>query len=110
MASLAAVSRLDQLVITKTAAKLGLCQDIVLVVGCGDREHALAVALAKSPLKSSPTPCQGAGTSASISSTADVAAVAACAMSALTATETGGLPTAAAADDTSAAATSTASA
>jgi formyltetrahydrofolate-dependent phosphoribosylglycinamide formyltransferase len=59
MASLAAVSELDQL----AAAQLGPAKrrDVVIVVGAGGREHALAVALAKSPLVAQVVCCPGNG-------------------------------------------------
>jgi hypothetical protein len=58
-ASLAALSKLDQ----QAAAQLGpeKRQDVVIVVGSGGREHALAVALAKSPLVESIICCPGNG-------------------------------------------------
>jgi formyltetrahydrofolate-dependent phosphoribosylglycinamide formyltransferase len=59
MASLAALSELDQL----AAAQLGpkKRQDVVIVVGAGGREHALAVALAQSPLVREVVCCPGNG-------------------------------------------------
>jgi len=58
-ASLSSLSQLDQL----AAAQLGpeKRQDVVIVVGSGGREHALAVALAKSPLVGSVICCPGNG-------------------------------------------------
>jgi hypothetical protein len=58
-ASLLALSSLDQL----ASAQLGPAkrEDIVIVVGSGGREHALAVALAKSPLVSQIVCCPGNG-------------------------------------------------
>lgn len=58
-ASLAALSQLDQL----AAAQLGpeKRQDVVIVVGSGGREHALAVALQKSPLIAKVICCPGNG-------------------------------------------------
>lgn len=59
MASLGALSGLDQM----AAAQLGPAkrQDTVIVVGGGGREHALAVALAKSPLVAKVVCCPGNG-------------------------------------------------
>jgi phosphoribosylamine--glycine ligase/phosphoribosylglycinamide formyltransferase/phosphoribosylformylglycinamidine cyclo-ligase/phosphoribosylamine--glycine ligase/phosphoribosylformylglycinamidine cyclo-ligase len=58
-ASLSSLSQLDQ----SAAAQLGpeKRQDVVIVVGSGGREHALAVALAKSPLVGSVICCPGNG-------------------------------------------------
>jgi hypothetical protein len=58
-ASLSALSQLDQL----ASAQLGpdKREDVVIVVGSGGREHALAVALAKSPLVASVICCPGNG-------------------------------------------------
>jgi hypothetical protein len=57
--SLSALSSLDQLASVQVGpAKL---EDIVIVVGSGGREHALAVALAKSPLVSQIVCCPGNG-------------------------------------------------
>jgi hypothetical protein len=58
-ASLSALSNLDAL----AAAQVGPSkrQDVVIVVGSGGREHALAVALAKSPLISQVICCPGNG-------------------------------------------------
>jgi hypothetical protein len=57
-AALDALTQLDQW----TAAQLcGQRQDVVIVVGSGGREHALAVALAKSPLVSQVVCCPGNG-------------------------------------------------
>jgi len=57
--SLSALSQLDQL----ASAQLGPNKrdDVVIVVGSGGREHALAVALAKSPLVASVICCPGNG-------------------------------------------------
>jgi phosphoribosylamine--glycine ligase/phosphoribosylglycinamide formyltransferase/phosphoribosylformylglycinamidine cyclo-ligase/phosphoribosylamine--glycine ligase/phosphoribosylformylglycinamidine cyclo-ligase len=59
MASLASLAELDQ----KAAAQLGpdRQQDSVIVVGAGGREHALAVALAQSPLVGRVLCCPGNG-------------------------------------------------
>jgi hypothetical protein len=57
-ASLDALTQLDQW----AAAQLcGQRQDVVIVVGSGGREHALAVALAKSPLVAQVVCCPGNG-------------------------------------------------
>lgn len=58
-ASLEALSQLDQL----AAVQLGpdKRKDVVIVVGSGGREHALAVALAKSPLVENVICCTGNG-------------------------------------------------
>lgn len=58
-ASLLALSNLDQM----ASAQIGPSKrkDIVIVVGSGGREHALAVALAKSPLVSEVVCCPGNG-------------------------------------------------
>lgn len=58
-ASLSALSQLDEM----AAAQLGpkKREDVVIVVGSGGREHALAVALTKSPLVSSIICCPGNG-------------------------------------------------
>lgn len=58
-ASLAALSQLDQLASTQLGPNKR--EDTVIVVGSGGREHALAVALAKSTLVSSVICCPGNG-------------------------------------------------
>lgn len=58
-ASLSALSQLDQLAATQLGPSKR--EDVVIVVGSGGREHALAVALAKSPLVKSVICCPGNG-------------------------------------------------
>lgn len=57
-ASLATLGQLDQWVATQLC---GQRRDVVIVVGSGGREHALAVALAKSPLVANVICCPGNG-------------------------------------------------
>ena len=63
-ATLAAVSKLDANTVTEAVGP-SKRKDIVIVVGSGGREHALAVALAKSPLVSEVLCCPGNGGTAS---------------------------------------------
>lgn len=58
-ASLSALANLDSLAATQLGPSKR--QDVVIVVGSGGREHALAVALAKSPLVGSVICCPGNG-------------------------------------------------
>lgn len=63
-AALQALSKLDTAAITEVVGP-SKRQDIVIVVGSGGREHALAVALAKSPLVKEVLVCPGNGGTAS---------------------------------------------
>jgi len=63
-ATLAAVSKLDANTVAEAVGP-SKRKDIVIVVGSGGREHALAVALAKSPLVSEVLCCPGNGGTAS---------------------------------------------
>lgn len=60
-ASLLALSQLDQLAAAQMGSGPSKRQDVVIVVGAGGREHALAVALARSPLVQKVICCPGNG-------------------------------------------------
>lgn len=64
IASLTALSKLD-VAVAESAVVSPQKKDIIIVVGSGGREHALAVALAKSPLVSEVVCCPGNGGTAS---------------------------------------------